>query len=455
MKIVIFTLADNKPKIKKAGVNIDVVSWKSKKIDLINIRDYDGVIFDVSSLFQTDEELELWDFESRVLSADATNDVLRSKDTFIAVIGDPSTKVSSSSIVENLGFNLERVNGGGSSLVKAKDISNNGYVKYLDRIKKYEYSFKESGATITSEMSDVCGTAQSSLRSHVAFNGLLMNRAGHIVAGSLILLTYTEDYNGNADNVTRFMEGRFILMPVLPSGSRESIESVLDIMVESSTGDAPVPEWVDDISVFGQEKLDAEIVKHRQKINELTIKVDGLVSQRDDIRSSLDILYKSDKPLEKAVKEYLGRLGVTVEEPAVENKAEFYMTHGNRKFVTEVKSTKNKDFDQKGLRQVNDWRDDIFAETGVEHKPVLITSNQYNTEPSQRNDDFLDINLINYAKKRGIAVISVKVLFETLQLVEKGIVKLDDFMKMLDETSGIVSPVQGGGVDEQKSADKK
>lgn len=443
MKVAVFTLADNKPKISRQGHRIDVFSWKTPSVSAVNLRDYDGIIFDVDCLAKSKEDIDLSTFEYETLNPEIIFDVLSTSNSFIAVIGNPYHELYNNPIIRRFGFELQSINGSGSSLYVSKKSNNPKWpelVKYAEKINTYEYAFKADGVSITSELADISGANIRGKSSTVLFNGLLKTRADHIVGGTLILLTYDEDRYGKTSNVQRFREGSLLLLPPLHSGGRESIEAILDLYCGSKGDETDMePDWTEEFSVFGQEEIDNALSKNKESINQLSIEADNLYASRSELRRSLEILYKADKPLEKSIKWYLSKVGITVTEPEVDNEAEFYFEANGKKFVAEVKSTAKDSIDKKGLRQVTEWQDEKFIETGEEYKPILIVSVEYDKSPQERTSNFLPDNLQAFAKKKGIAVISVQYLFDELQKVEARAITLNQFIDKLFKLSGTVS----------------
>ena len=63
--------------------------------------------------------------------------------------------------------------------------------------------------------------------------------------------------------------------------------------------------------------------------------------------------------------------------------------------------------------------------------------NQYSLKPSERSDDYLAQNLIDYAVSRDIACITVTQLFDELQKIEAKKMTADELAQKLHDTKGL------------------
>ena len=78
-----------------------------------------------------------------------------------------------------------------------------------------------------------------------------------------------------------------------------------------------------------------------------------------------------------------------------------------------------------------------YMNTKKEYKGLFIVSNEVNKEPSKRSSSFLPDNLIEYANKQEIAVISVKTLFNIYNATKDDVSLTDKFFKELYSQNGV------------------
>jgi hypothetical protein len=430
MKIIIFT----SEKIKPTGTShtVDVVSWSNASAAKVNLRDYDGVVFDMTSR-NAEKDVSLWWFEDDTVTPEITFDILKRQGSFIVILGDPNTILKNETISRRIGLVIENIKGHGDNLCQVDD--SQMFAKYLQQIKTYSYSFRTI-PSLTDDMKSLL-IGNSKYKAGAALNNFLQTKAQYAVAAEITPFICTLNNSGQINYKKEVTSGKLILLPPLKDGIAKSIDGILEVLAPNKGYDIAEPDWASEISVVGQSKIDGSISNNQAKLEKLSAEKTGLLNQKIELRRSVEILYKSDKPLETSIKDYFRKVGIKVVEPKITNKAEFSFEYSSKKFVVEVKSTSKEQFDQKGLRQVNEWRDDYLVETGECYKPVLIASNQYNLPPNERNSDYLPDNLKKYAVDKDIAVISVRDIFDNLQSVEAETGKLDDFINNIYDTKGI------------------
>ena len=158
----------------------------------------------------------------------------------------------------------------------------------------------------------------------------------------------------------------------------------------------PEPEWVKNIKVPSQEDIDDRLEQIGSKIADLTNKKNVLIQELENERQPIEILWKSDKPLEKSIERVLKSMGASIEnddENNTENAADCSFSYGSAHFAVEIKSTSKQMVDKNGLRQVRDWVEDL-SDVGKEYKGLLIVSNEIGKKPDERSDNYLPENLI-------------------------------------------------------------
>jgi hypothetical protein len=436
MKVAVITT--EKITKKFAGIKLSVFDWKNSNPDDINLRDFDGVIIDIDSYAKLEDKssVDRQGFETKVFSPKVVSDVLTEGDSFFVVLGRPTEQLKQNTLSTSLGFTLREIRGNGDSISPSKWAKSTVYASYLSKIKNYTYSF-EGLPQLDDYYSRTFKLNHQNYHIISAVTSLLITRAKYQVAFTVTPMTYREDGYGHVSDKTDVFKGPLAFLPVLPSGSKQSIEAIL----EKYSADMPAeaPEWAEKIKAVGQTEIDEDIQTIKETIASEQTKLDDALTKRANARKPIEVLYLSDKPLENALKTSFDLAGFKVGEPKNTNNVEFYLQCGTHEFVTEVKSTEKATFNKDGIRQVNEWRENELLDTGKEYKPLLILSNQYLTEPSERNVDFIDENLIAFAESRKIAIVSAVVLYDAFQMLSVGIITADNLSKLLYDNSGIVT----------------
>lgn len=421
------------------ALRTDVISWSSKELMSINLRDYDGIIFDMSEYYSSPyDDSSMRDiFEDHSISPAIIYDVLKKPETFIIIVGDPNTRVSFKSIIDLVGFSVSSEVRYGDTVIREK-APDHTFNKYLDRIKEYNYFLHDE--------IDISKETQKEWRANIAgykMRGnlvpLLKNRADKILAAKLEpfskLPPAIYGYDENDHSVMEF--GDIYLLPSIDEMNKnDMISEILDLYFGE---EKPEPEWTKSIKIQGQDDIENDLKGIGDEIDKLTKQKGALIKQLDDLRQPIEILWKSDKALEKSVKKVLKSMGATIhsgEEENSENAADCSFTYEKMNFAVEIKSTSKQMIDKKGLRQVRDWVEDL-SDAGKEYKGLLIASNEIDKEPKDRNPEFLPDNLVDYAKAQGIAVISIKTLFDAYLSIKNNTNSAKVFFKNIFNQNGI------------------
>ena len=452
MKVAVITT--EKITKKFAGIKLSVFDWKNSNPDDINLRDFDGVIIDIDSYAKLEDKssVDRQGFETKVFSPKVVSDVLTEDDSFFVVLGRPTEQLKQNPLSTSLGFTLREIRGNGDSLSQSKWAKSTVYASYLSKIKNYAYAF-EGLPKLDDYYSRTFKLNHQNYHIISVVTPLLITRAKYTVAFTVTPMTYRDDGYGRVSDKTDVFKGPLAFLPVLPGGNKLSIEAIL----EKYSADVPAeaPEWVEKIEVTGQAEIDEDIQAIKKAIASKQLKLEDALTRRANARKPIEVLYLSDKPLEQALKTSFDLAGFKVGEPESANNVEFYLQHNDHEFVTEVKSTEKATFNKDGIRQVNEWRENERLDTGKEYKPLLILSNQYLTEPDERNKDFIDENLIAFAKSREIAIVSVTVLYEGFQMISSGSITVDSVSKLLHDSSGIITNKMMNSLTDKDNAAEK
>ncbi len=403
---------------------IEIIEWEDFSVNrVINFSDYDNLIIDLLSLSQlrrSDELEESLKWFTANYTAKQTYEILSGDNSSIVVLGDLSTKLLNKTILCQLGIRAEVEQKQGTSFAK-RDYDSWRFHEYIDGIKKYKYIFKDIRA-IGSDEYGIDGT-------QIEQKILARNKEDYIAA-SLSLGNWR-----NFDMVIPMVEGVIELIPPLRD-SQDSIDAILGIVAgEVETEDEP--EWATAIFVNGQGELENNIALNKEKIVNLEEKNNAIAREIKEKRSIVEILYKSDKPLEESVALTFEKLGCDIERPAEKNKEEFCVALGDIKFVVEVKSSIKSTVDLKGFRQLSDWQDEVFDRTGEFYKQLLIVNTEYNKPPDKRKPFILADNQTIYSEKKEICVLTTTRLFNFVNDSQSNGNAVKEFMDSLSRQNGL------------------
>lgn len=421
MKVLIFTSGKND--LSKFAAEFRVIDWENANFALnINFADYDGLIVDADSLTKLresqDEPVYIFNLEAQLSPAIIT-DIASRRGSFVTIIGNPLTKINNRSVAFLLGFDIEV-----KALVGTSILENAGSQKfsnYWKKVTSYDYYIESIASR------DYAPNPFKNYR--LCTSDSIKNRSNYILGCRLEMI--------NTRTGLPALEGDVSFVPSLKDKKQETFDSILELYVPYSQ--QTEPEWLQSVKVAGQEDMEGKIAAIKSKIEKLSTKKNSLEDDIRGLRRPLEVLYKSDKPLEESIKNLMTKIGFTVEEPGSKNKVEFIVKCAKRNIVVEVKSTKKETIDMKGLRQVINWQMDELAKSGRVCKPLLIVSNQYDKPLEERSEDFLPPNLVDFAKQYKICAISVKTLFEIARQINAKQYSYEEFAKRIEETDGILS----------------
>lgn len=235
-----------------------------------------------------------------------------------------------------------------------------------------------------------------------------------------------------------------MFLPVIQGSSDEVLTTVIrDICgVEIAV---PEPEWLRRFNAPGQQSADDEIAEIDSAMQEMYERLQTVERHRSEIRQSLKLLYARDSDLESAVRDVLRRLGADVEEPNdhsdERNKEDGWIivTIDGQQFdgVLEIKSTKNAQFGEDGVRQLNDWKTRGIVNRDTKYKGIFIGNSSVESEPTERQWPFSD-SWVKNAQMHNICAITSSDLYRIYELLSAGTLDSTVFWRDLFETNGVL-----------------
>jgi hypothetical protein len=423
-----------------AGFKLKTIPWDTEKLEVENLRDYDGVIIDVESYNLLDKVFSPGVIEYDSITPMITYDVLKASPSFYIVMGDPSEIVKNKNFLELVGFSGKYVKGAGTQHGLTEAGKKSIYRNYLSDIKRYKYAYDNAFST-NSEIQSL--VHRGSYDKYMTLGVPLMKtKSGYLTAFQLQgKAYYTDRLQNMVDSLTLFDGSLPTFLPSHPEGLEYGLGVLLRALKERETSNnTDEPEWTSSMTVHGQAEIDTEIGSKSDQIQNLTSEKSELEAERATLRKILEILYLGDKSLEGALKHVFRDHGYTVDDPVDSNNVEFYLKNGKQEFVVEVKSSLKPHFNKEGLRQVNEWRENEALDNGKEYKPLLILSHEYDKPLEERDvNDVIDENLVAYAVSRKIAVVTTPVLYGALQYVSEGKISKNKLADVLFKAEGLLN----------------
>lgn len=206
----------------------------------------------------------------------------------------------------------------------------------------------------------------------------------------------------------------------------KTLDEVFD--VKSNVEGRSPPTWVSDCKLPGEERIEVEIEKKKEEIEELD-------KELDDITSSKRLLYETNEPLEQIVRDSLRELGFKVEDE-VPGKRDGILYTSEINFAIEVTGTTG-GIKLSKARQLDDWVENVTVEFPDEEvSGLLIVNSEMNTNPEDR-DVRVEPNVENYMEQRGnYKILTTIDLYEMVKLALSEEVDKDSLEQMFyqDET---------------------
>ena len=409
---------------KRFNGTIDVVGWEKFSTEKeINFSDYDNLIIDLLSLSlleKTSRLEESLEWFAEHYTTKQTYEILSGDNSSIVVLGDLNIKILGDTVLAYLGIEAE------TEQKKGTNFSERSYYQwrfceYIDRIKRYSYTIRNIRAVGLEDYGIDGATVEQKL--------VARNKEDYIAASIKF---------GNwrsFDMALPMVEGNIELVPPI-GDSQESIEAILEIIVGPVESNI-IPLWANDICVKGQEELEKKIISNRKKISEIEGEISSISKNIDEVRSIVGVLYKANKPLELAVSSTFRSIGCIIEEPEEQNKEEFCIVFGDKKFVVEVKSSAKNTIDMKGFRQLADWQFEILDRKSELYKQLLIVNTEYDKPPNKRKPFVLADNQAICSEKKEICVITTKQLFDFVNDNRNNKTAVKKFISELSKTNGL------------------
>jgi len=432
-------------------LRVDCFPWD--KINTItNLRDYDILLLNLLSLEKVGVGGVDWSSFIEVLNPGVTIEILR-PGGFIFIIGDPRFSITRKSLVDNedierpflnwTGLIFHWDNQPGDTVIPLNPRDYPLYQEYLKNLKQWEYSLVrcELNLEVFGRMYDFDSLHARKMQLKISERHLCQNRYNRALA-FLINIRFDQerrDQFGDQEVVTVETFSPIVFLPKTELDEDETLTLVLRDLcgVESKL---PEPEWIAELEAPGQEDVDKETRRIETEIEKLVGGLRATQAKREKVRACLELLYQRGESLEKTVKEIMKGLGAQIEEPDTPGKEDGWITvqieDNTFEGVLEVKSTKNPQFDQTGLRQLLDWISRGVEMRQKKYKGIFVGSNAVEKPIKDRPEAFND-DWRKSAELHNIVALKVEDLHLAHVLNASGQLDCNEFWRNLFGTCGI------------------
>jgi len=426
-------------------LQVSCFAWDELK-KVVNLRDYDTVII---NLLSTKGQRPIdWDKFADVLDISEMQDILRNGGAFI-VLGDPRFEIelkndSSEKVTDDFlfwtGIKFAWDGLPGDTIESKGGYEYRRYEEYLKHLKHWEYSLARC------EMDEEkLFNLEYLKKEHIApklhRNSICRNRYGGALVFSLnIILEKTHNYRRYAsDTETHLAFGPLIFLPEISLTEDETLVIILRDLcgVESSL---PEPDWLESFNAPGQKVIDDKIRLLETEIDSLIENYQIAQSEREKARECLKLLYERGDQLEIVVRNILRGLGAHVEDPENPGKEDGWITvqvsGETLEGVLEVKSTRNPQFGEDGIRQLLDWVNRGVQLRQKKYKGLFWGNSSVDKVLNERPWPFSD-NWTKSAELHELAAMTTSELYVIHLLNASGKLNVEEFWQSLFSCKGV------------------
>jgi len=430
---------------QSADLQLDCFPWH-KVSDIPNLRDYDVVLLDLLSLDQVGTADVDWSSFFDGLNPGSMAQILEPGGQII-VVGDPRFSIrrkgpnGREDIEEPFlawtGVNFYWDNQPGDTVVFHGDWRHSEYEEYLKSLKHWDYSLAtcELDLDTLGEIFNLQGLHESGLSLNLHRDHFCRNRYRRALVFTVKIAF--ERHPGYRETTHEF--GPVVFLPKIDLSEDETLMLVLRDLcgVESPL---PESEWIADFEAPGQKPIDEELRQIRNQIESLDADWRLVEGKREEIRTCLKLLYERGEPLEKAVRQILRGLGADVEDPKQPGREDGWVTvqvaGETLEGVLEVKSTRNPQFGEQGLRQLLDWINRGVELRQKKYKGIFVGSNSVDEPIYERRRAFSD-SWMKSAELHEIVAIKAEDLYVVHVLNASGRLESEEFWRRLFGTGGV------------------
>jgi len=307
------------------------------------------------------------------------------------------------------------------------ELRNQDYVEYFRSVARWE-------AVIEPHIDDTrlfpgTGQARAVLRNISAVAGtyeldlqpIAVNRANENIALAV-------SWRAGTRGIQKGQSGKLVLLPPPSSGTLE--EAIFRICrVIGASANETRPDWVDAVNVPGEAELES-------RAHSLRAEAEQVLADKRNGAQVKSLLFQTGEALEEAVRVALVELGCDVRVPG-EKREDLIVTWNSLEAFVEVKG-RSRGFSLSDLRQLGHYLEDA-ALTQRDVKGVFIGNHFRKLQPSKRGEAFPQ-NVVQYAEKRSIALVTAGALFDAVCMVRRGERSPREVIAAIFDGTGVVAP---------------
>jgi hypothetical protein len=420
------------------SAEVRVVSYAWDRLDEVaNLKDFDTVVLDLLS------EVDRANYEklARILDARTMLDVLGHQGVII-LLGDPRAETTAGPFLSWTAMNFNWDSKPGDTIEKSRDWKEGPLREYSRHFSRWEYALRSVGPDehLLAWLFPLAVT-QSNRRVVVEKEPFAWNRYSEDLAFAANLAFQKQIYHSYGEKwETESRFGSIIFLPKVDLPDDEALLIVLRDVCGVEAG-IPEPEWIASYSPPGQTAIDDQIEKIKEQISAKRAELDGELVKREAARDCLKLLYERGQPLEVIVRSTLRELGAAIEEPTDPGKEDGWIgvaaLPGEHEGVLEVKSTKNEQFDEYGLRQLLEWISRGVELRHKKYKGIFVGSNSVDEPAGTRKSGFSD-NWKKSAELHGIVALRSEDLYELYLLRKEDQLDLGALWEAVFSTNGVL-----------------
>ena len=283
-------------------------------------------------------------------------------------------------------------------------------------------------------------------RAKLAAGEVALDRQGQLVSVDLHYGLYKDagrGYEGGRtyEDTHYFTSGSLILLPP-PTQATE--ESALSVLLEDLFGiepKTPPPAFAQSIRLAGEDEIDKQVVSAREAVGRAEEQLERVLQSKRERRRFVALVYeKGIVGLEDVAKGAFIEMGLDVSDAEPDVSDEFYIGLGGPQALVEVRGHR-KSAQLADIRQLMDHLLRYEERHGAEIKGVQLV-NAWNELPLEKRDGpdtpTFPHNVVERAKKRGIALLSGVELLNALQAFWRQELTGQDLLERLLNASGPV-----------------
>lgn len=435
---------------RQAPQRVECFRWESLRPEL-NLRDYDTIILNLLSA--TALEKANWGAFQEALSFSVASEFLNSQGRII-VLGDPrfsvpkaETKNGEEPFLNWTGLAFCWDDQPGDTVIQANDYDSRPYSEYLKNLKYWRYSLTscEIDPASFGRLFDLPRMQQSNIHLVARKQSLCENRYDQslaFVVNVVMEQRTTSRYGPDVQQLNKL--GRIAFLPETELDEDQAIIVVLRDLcgVES---ELPEPAWISEVLAPGQKAIDDEIREIQARLQSLQGDLTLAEKRREDSRDCLKLLFERGTPLEKAVRGVLRSLGADVEDSQDVGKEDGWITlqalGRTLEGVLEIKSTRNDQFGEDGIRQLLDWVNRGIQFRQRRYKGIFIGNSAVERPVQERPWPFSD-NWKKSAEVGQIVALRTQDLYLIYVLDTAGKLNREQFWRDVFDRDGLfdVSP---------------